>query len=950
LFLGVRSEAVEQSQSGEDIIIIGRVRVARRPISAGTCILAVLACLAAALATSATRALAAEPPKCPVNEQRRSESDINSATEEPYSAGLLDCRAYEMVSPLYKQGHDALPEFSVGGLPVAPDGNTAGFWSEGTFAAENFLSPYFSQYLSRRGAQGWITSSTFAPRELVDLPYPMGINGDSTLDLRSLRLSCGQNPAGQEPAILGKSLGLACVRRELNGSWVSTPTYRPLNGAAEATSHYGGASSDLSRVFITTEQASAFVPSATLTYAIYEIAGVGSASPILRLVDVNEGAELRSPLRESFAYLGANHSASPTTFGSRYQAISSSGESVFFTSVPKEGGEEPTLYGRVPCRSGSNHCEYVEKAEDVEEVKEGMVVKGRRVMSEGPNRTEANASTGRETVAVSDPSNTECKGCLAIAERKPEAALFQGASADGTKVFFTTTEKLFKEDEDPTPNPNLYEYDFTKPEGEKLVWLSRGSEGPAEVSGVIRSSADGSHVYFVAEGALKSAPNTTVNEGGHKEHQEAKKNQSNLYAYGCEKIAAETKCETKFVAPAKVEGIFSEFGEGAGGSQDISRPAQVTPDGRYLAFSSGKRLAGALNKKPEGKEFTGEAVYRYDFQTGQLTWISHGAPGFKNEKEGQKGYQSEGEPSKGTEGESSLVPPLPGGRTGSAANANDWNRAISGCPVKGERSKTEELEFSCPEGEYDGEYIIFVTAEKLQANDENRAPDVYEWHCASHECPHPSAEGEVHMISDGRDPVGVVSARERGGLGGGGGEGSETADTVGMSASGADVFFSTHTQLVQQDTDSLRDVYDARVDGGFPAPPAKPSCSGEGCQGPQTTAPTFPDPLSSLAPAGGNGLTGNSGQRSSLSLRLAKAKLSGNALLVTVNLSAGGTVRISGRGLKTTTKILSAGAHQVRVALTKAGASPRGRHKRTSVRISLTVGRQTVAKTMTVRL
>jgi hypothetical protein len=906
----------------------------RRSISLGTSVLAVLACLAATVALSATRALAAEPPRCPVNEQRRNESNINSATGERYSAGLPDCRAYEVVSPNYKQGHDAVPDTSAGGLPVAPDGNTAGFFSEGVFAAENFLVPGFSQYLSQRGAQGWITSSTFAPRELLDLPYNQGINVDSAPDLRSVRLSCGQNPAGREPARIETGFGITCVLREGNGSWVSTPTYRPLNGGAALSSHYGGASSDLSRAFITTEgTGTSLLPSATLKFGIYELAGVGSASPILRLVNVNEGTELQSPFGESYPYLGANHSQSRTTLESMYQAISSSGESVFFTSVPKEGGLEPTLYGRVPCHAGSiNRCDYVE------EVKEG------RVTREGMNRTEANASTGRETVPVSDPSTSECSECLAPKERTPQPALFQGASADGTKVFFTTNEQLLKGDPDTTSN--LYEYDFNGAPGKKLVQLSPDPAG-ADLSGVVGSSADGSHVYFAGSGELKSSENTTVNEKGEEIHEKAevKPGRVNLYAYGCEKIAGETKCETKFVAPARVEGIFSEFGGPPGESEDVNRPAQVTPDGRYLVFSSTQRVAGDLNLGPNpAKPFTGEAVYRYDFRTGELTWVSHGAPLFKNEHGGEKAYEGEGE--------SSLVPPLPGGHVGADANVNDWNRAISGCPNPGERSKGEELEFSCPEGEYDGEYIIFVTAERLQANDENHAPDVYEWHCTK-PCAHPASEGEVHMISDGRDPLGVLSEREQVATGNGQETRSKAADQVGMSASGSDVFFSTHSQLVQQDTDSLRDVYDARVDGGFPAPAAEPSCSGEGCQGPRTTAPAFPDPISSLAPAGGNLHPGSPGAINGPappSLRIAKAKLSGNALLVTVNLSARGTVRISGRGLKTTTRILSAGAHQVRVTLTKAGASLRRHHKRTSMRVSLTVGRQTAAKTTTVRL
>ncbi len=84
---------------------------------------------------------------------------------------------------------------------------------------------------------------------------------------------------------------------------------------------------------------------------------------------------------------------------------------------------------------------------------------------------------------------------------------------------------------------------------------------------------------------------------------------------------------------------------------------------------------------------------------------------------------------------------------------------------------------------------------------------------------------------------------------------------------------------------------------------------------------------------------------------ITKAKLKGNALLVTVKTSAKGTVKISGKGLKTITKRnLKAGTHQIRVALTKAGRSLRAHHKKTSVRVRLTVGKQAVAKAGTVRL
>ena len=85
-------------------------------------------------------------------------------------------------------------------------------------------------------------------------------------------------------------------------------------------------------------------------------------------------------------------------------------------------------------------------------------------------------------------------------------------------------------------------------------------------------------------------------------------------------------------------------------------------------------------------------------------------------------------------------------------------------------------------------------------------------------------------------------------------------------------------------------------------------------------------------------------------VKIARVKLRGNALLVTVSAGAAGTVKISGRGLKTTTKAVAAGTHQIRVALTKSGRSMRKHHKKTTVHVSLTVGKQAVAKATAVRL
>ncbi len=84
---------------------------------------------------------------------------------------------------------------------------------------------------------------------------------------------------------------------------------------------------------------------------------------------------------------------------------------------------------------------------------------------------------------------------------------------------------------------------------------------------------------------------------------------------------------------------------------------------------------------------------------------------------------------------------------------------------------------------------------------------------------------------------------------------------------------------------------------------------------------------------------------------ITKTTLKGNTLLVTVKMSAKGTVKISGTGLQTTVKKnLTAGTHRIQVKLTRTGRSLRAHHKKTRVQVRLTVGKQVAAKTASVKL
>ena len=104
--------------------------------------------------------------------------------------------------------------------------------------------------------------------------------------------------------------------------------------------------------------------------------------------------------------------------------------------------------------------------------------------------------------------------------------------------------------------------------------------------GVVRTSSDGSHVYFVAHGVL------TPEENPYKK--KAKPGKANLYAYD-----TVTK-QLKFVATAGNSLEFDiEQGENKAvtsftiDNNDLNRHAQTTPNGRFLVFSSPAKIADA---------------------------------------------------------------------------------------------------------------------------------------------------------------------------------------------------------------------------------------------------------------------------------------------------------------------------------------------------------------------
>jgi hypothetical protein len=138
-----------------------------------------------------------------------------------------------------------------------------------------------------------------------------------------------------------------------------------------------------------------------------------------------------------------------------------------------------------------------------------------------------------------------------------------------------------------------------------------------------------------------------------------------------------------------------------------------------------------------------------------------------------------------------------------------------------------------------GQRLFFESFEALDPRDTNGRQDVYEWEASgTGGCTEASsafsqgAAGCIYLISSGESP--------------------QDSGFIDASTDGHDVFFATGSSLLVQDF-GLVDVYDARVDGGFPPPPPqKPSCEGEACQ-------SAPPPPGDVTPASGaiEGPSGN---------------------------------------------------------------------------------------------
>jgi hypothetical protein len=403
----------------------------------------------------------------------------------------------------------------------------------------------------------------------------------------------------------------------------------------------------------------------------------------------------------------------------------------------------------------------------------------------GPNRVALFARTAPDpagpatTVQLNTNATPQCSSPSPCATAEIQGAHFYGASPDGTRAWFTTAQPLIDSDTDNTND--LYLAKLENGELKELVQVSAGEANPAHPTPGKGAGVNGGAEIVVNSADAKvvafTATGVLTTHPNPTTGQSAVQGAPNLYVYD-----SQTR-ETKFVAHT-----------GLGGE------SQFTPDGRYLLFRSAGRLT------PDDTD-NQTSLFRYDFQTGRLIRVSIG-------RRGNDGN--------GNDNAYGVFIPTALRRTHLDVAAGDITRSISA----------------------DGSTVVFATTAPLVSRDTNShriekgAPlptggtcreeggctfgeDVYEWEESGHgTCAEPG--GCISLVSDGVDRHGT----QGGAL---------------LSASGRDITFVSARGLVPADTDGVRDVYDARVEGGFPRPAEPAICkSNEICHGPVPPEPSPP--------------------------------------------------------------------------------------------------------------
>jgi hypothetical protein len=664
-----------------------------------------------ALAVGVTPALAAG--ECP-NEQFRT----------GYSASLPDCRAYELVNqtvqPFYAtfggEGNSILGAGVVGAedSTFASESSAAsGLAFFSTFAPPGSTTdgPF---YLASRGPGGWSQPQNLIPPQQTEVDntcLPYMIDWSANLERGVLAdgfttSGAGNTCGADEPEIVpGEPRG----NQNLFLRDSATGTYQlidqpPLSGPPRAALYQAGSSSlgivAFSEEARLTPEAPAIKPLNAEHETTDDYVWTGGATD--RLLTILPNGQPTAGAIANAAAFGTSEIKSPTFS----HAMAPDGSRIAFTT-------EGDLYSRV--NPGAAQSAFNEAGECDE-----------------PSKACTFQIDASET---SEPGG---------------GGVFAGSSGEGGEaVLFSDATRLTSDSTATAGEPDLYEYDFSKPLGERLTDLTVDANAGehADVRGYVGNSETGSpgdYVYLVATGVLASNKNSAGAD--------ATSGAPNLYlahagtrTFIATLSAAEDNCDWN----------------------NTCMTARVSPNGRYIGFDSIEQLTGFDNLDAHTSQ-PDQEIFLYEAEADSLTCASCGTTGTA-----PAGPASIRIPE---EASAKIPTPSPLQR-----NVNDSGQ------------------------------VFFDTKSHLLEAARNDVSNVYEYE-----------GGQLHLLSSG------------------------TAEAPSYfyeaSADGGDVYLITQQALVPGAGSAELAIFDAKVDGGFPAPSATSTepCSGEACAGAQSIAPRLP--------------------------------------------------------------------------------------------------------------
>jgi hypothetical protein len=381
---------------------------------------------------------------------------------------------------------------------------------------------------------------------------------------------------------------------------------------------------------------------------------------------------------------------------------------------------------------------------------------------------------------------------------------FVGASEDGSRVFFAT-ETWLTENHPAGHDLELYEWRAegaagaggacAQPAGclTRASLAATGATEGAQLFGVKAVAAEGSAVYFLAFGALaEGAPKLAV---------EGRDSSAPVNLYRYQPASATAPAQTSYVATTSTNVSSQDLCTFELGVAPCDQENwYTTPDGRYLLFFSEDTLSanaqvGGVCQVPgsQGQPGVCGALYRYDARAAQ----AHEQPIV-------------------------CVSCDPGG--GVPTGDAEFTRSAGFASKSGPRAMSD-----------DGSYAFFDTPTPLVPQATNHTLDTYEWH-----------NGAISLLSSGSEPGASYF------LGYSPYEYTPAGSKTRVKVEGGNVFIGTHDKLVPQDTNSVGNIYDARVcepESPCIKPPAGETaqCLGDTCQTPPA-APNEPPTTLLAAP------------------------------------------------------------------------------------------------------